>query len=262
VPLYMHVVSDAVNANPGARMYVSDTQLTNQYNYIQDAFANISVAFDLQPTSRTINDRWATGRDEYQMKQALRQGPYRALNVYIQSNFIVYDDNGNPSPQAVLGVCTLPLGNITTTSTPDEYTYDGCQVLSGTLPGGASAPYNLGGTAAHEIGHWFGLLHTFEDNSCAANSWGDYVADTPQQKNATSGCPPRNNQPDSCDTGVPAGWNGSPGQGPNPYNQQGYSGVDNTRNFMDYSTDVCYELFTAGQGARVINGFGLWRKGK
>ena len=43
-----------------------------------------------------------------------------------------------------------------------------------------------GGTTAHEVGHWNGLLHTFQDNTCASGDFGDYVADTPQEMTSTS----------------------------------------------------------------------------
>jgi hypothetical protein len=33
----------------------------------------------------------------------------------------------------------------------------------------------------HEIGHWLGLMHTFEGDSCDPSNKGDYIDDTPQQ---------------------------------------------------------------------------------
>lgn len=49
--------------------------------------------------------------------------------------------------------------------------------------------------------------------------------------------------------------------GPNPYGPQGYSGPDPIHNFMDYSTDACYEGFSPGQGARMLNLWRIYREG-
>lgn len=91
-----------------------------------------------------------------------------------------------PTGSVLLGFCTLPVAGITASSSSSEYVLDGCNVLSSTMPGGTFAEYNLGGSAVHEIGHWNGLLHPFQDNTCSEYDYGDYVADTPQEETATS----------------------------------------------------------------------------
>ena len=129
------------------------------------------------------------------MKRALRKGTYNDLNLYFQ-----YDVSG------YLGICTFP----TTAATGSTAFYaGGCNVLYSTTPGGTEAPFNLGGTATHEVGHWMGLYHVFQ-GGCA--SPGDGIADTPPQSTLTSGCPTGQ---DSCSGG----------------------GVDSIHNYMDYSDE-------------------------
>lgn len=124
------------------------------------------------------------------------------LNLYFLSGFFEAAD--------LIGYCNFP----TSISEDDHsiFTADGCTIATGTLPGGDLPPYNEGGTTTHEVGHWFGLLHVFQGESCSGS--GDFVLDTPQQKNATKGCP---TSQDSCPD---------------------VTGSDSIHNFMDYSTDA------------------------
>ena len=93
--------------------------------------------------------------------------------------------------------------------------------------GTAAAPFNLGRTATHEVGHWLNLRHIWgDDGSGCAGS--DFVADTPNQA--------------SENVGTPAFPHVSCGNGPNG---------DMFMNYMDYVDDVAMMMFTAGQVTRM-----------
>jgi len=94
------------------------------------------------------------------------------------------------------------------------------------LPNGIYEEYNMGMTAVHEIGHYFGLLHTFSVMSRCEE--GDYISDTPIEKYPSFSCEER----DSC---------------PN------HPGKDPINNFMDYSPDKCIFEFTTLQVKRMWN---------
>lgn len=199
---------------------------SHQLNALNNAYSTIGISFNLHDPSFNVNSSWATNGDELSMKTALRQGTYSALNIYFQSN-LSSDGLQNDPSNFLLGYCELPTqvtrttcssqGSCTSRSTPPiYYKTDGCNVLLATMPGGGMQTYDQGKTAVHEVGHWFGLLHTFQDNSCASTSTGDYIDDTPQELTATDGCPTGK---DSC---------------------PGSAGMDPIANYMDYSSDAWY----------------------
>ncbi|KAF4993518.1 hypothetical protein FGRMN_6447 [Fusarium graminum] len=217
VDTYFHVVSSA------ASKYVTKQQLQNQLKVMNDAYGAHGISFKLIDSTFTTNSNWAAGNGEVAMKRQLRQGDYKTLNVY-------FTDVAKLDGSEALGYCYFPEPNVSTGST--KFIKDGCVIVAQTVPGGTAEPYNLGGTAVHEVGHWFNLFHTFQDG-CTG---GDLVSDTPAQASSTSGCPAR---ADTC---------------PNQ------AGDDPIHNYMDYSDDVCYEEFTPGQETRMHTAWNTYRK--
>lgn len=84
--------------------------------------------------------------------------------------------------------------------------------------------YNRGRTMTHEVGHFFGLRHIWGDATCG----NDYCADTPIHHTSNYGCP--SPIPLSCDTP--------------PVNEM----IDN---YMDYTDDLCMDIFTQNQSDRI-----------
>lgn len=98
-----------------------------------------------------------------------------------------------------------------------------------------TAPYNLGRTLTHELGHFFNLDHTFAgcgETNCAVynvfNPNGDGVCDTPAVDTESYECPPAGSVPGCV------------------FEQSAL-----TMNYMDYVDDACMYMFTAGQAARM-----------
>lgn len=184
---FIHIVSDSSSVSPSSANYVTDAMVNAQFEYLATAYTNASICFNLLGIDRSTNNTWATNGDDEGMKTVLRKGTYSTLNIYYQSELQSAPGTpGVPAGSTLLGYCSLPSTGVTSTTPPSVYILDGCNVLSATMPGGSLNGYNLGGTTAHEVGHWNGLLHTFQDNTCAATDFGDYVADTPQEASSTS----------------------------------------------------------------------------
>lgn len=147
---------------------------------LNDDFSKYGWVFNLKDIDWTVNSQWATNGDSMGMKRKLRKGNYATLNLY----FITDIGQGNT------GYCFYP----TSVSQGSEDFYrDGCTMSAWTAPGGGNSRFSYGRITTHQVGHWGGLIHTFEGNSCTG--YGDYVDDTPAQASASKGCP---SSRDSC----------------------------------------------------------------
>jgi Pregnancy-associated plasma protein-A len=128
-----------------------------------------------------------------------------------------------------LWVCTLRGGLLGYAQFPGgPAATDGVVILNtafGTT-GTATAPFNLGRTATHEVGHWLNLRHIWGDTEDCTGS--DFVDDTPNAQHPNYDTPTFPHI--SCDNG-PSG--------------------DMFMNYMDYVDDAVMVMFTAGQVARM-----------
>jgi hypothetical protein len=227
----IHVRWHVINNGTGTAGDIPQSWIDNQITVLNNAFSgagpggsgfNTPFRFVLDSTDRTTNAAWWTAAQgsssEIAMKAALRQGDAATLNMYS------WNLGGG-----LLGWATFP----------DQYggnpTYDGVAVLYSSLPGGSAAPYNLGDTATHEVGHWLGLYHTFQ-GGCSKSTRGDWVWDTRPEGSQTFGCPLTQRK---C--------------------RNIARGYDPVENFMDYTDDFCMYKFTGGQAARADALVALYR---
>lgn len=115
---------------------------------------------------------------------------------------------------SLLGYAQFPGGPASTDGIVCNYTATGST-------GTASAPFDLGRTATHEVGHYLNLRHIWGDGGCGAS---DFVDDTPDSDGPNYGCALGSA---ACGT------------------------TDMVQNYMDYSDDACMNLFTQGQSDRM-----------
>ena len=225
IPVVVHVVYRTSTEN------ISDAQIATQIQVLNDDFrrtnsdangtwsqaADSEIEFCMasvdpngNPTNgitRTQTSTSAHGTDDSVKRNS--QGGKDAWPAGQYLNMWVCNIGGS-----ILGYAQFPGGSATTDGVVMDYRYFGTN-------GTAQAPFNLGRTATHEVGHWLNLRHIWGDGNCNQD---DFVADTPGSDAPNYGCATGHV---SC------------------------SSTDMVENYMDYSDDACMNLFTQGQRARM-----------
>ncbi|MCC7125639.1 MAG: zinc metalloprotease [Acidobacteria bacterium] len=235
IPVVVHVVYKTAAQN------ISDAQIKSQIDVLNADFRkkNADVSSVPGPFSPLADD----ARITFELAKTSPSGgattgitrTSTTVNGFSDDDAVKHASSGGADAWAAdkylnIWVCQLAGGLLGYAQFPGgPADTDGVVILHSAFgtTGTAAAPFNLGRTTTHEIGHWLNLRHIWGDDGtgCAGS---DFVADTPNQ-----GGP---------NYGTPAFPHVSCGNGPNG---------DMFMNYMDYVDDSAMVMFSAGQVTRM-----------
>jgi Pregnancy-associated plasma protein-A/Secretion system C-terminal sorting domain/Fibronectin type III domain/Bacterial pre-peptidase C-terminal domain len=233
IPVVVHVVWNTTTEN------ISDAQIQSQLAVLNADFRKLNADVSGVPSVFTAADaniefclatvdpngnvttginRVQTSTTAFGTNDQVKSSTTGGANAWDRNRYLnlwVCDISGG-----ILGYAQFPGGSAATDGVVIDYQY------FGTI-GTATAPFNKGRTATHEVGHWLNLYHIWGDDGTGCTGT-DNVADTPNQGDENYGCPT-----------FPAV---SCSNGPNG---------DMFMNYMDYTDDACMYMFSSGQVTRM-----------
>ena len=238
IPVVVHVLYNSPTQNISDAQVLSQIEVLNKdFNRLNADTVNTPAAFQalgasagvtfclaqIDPLGNPTNgiERRSTSTGSFNTNDNIKFFSSGGLDAWDPSQY--FNIWVGPLGGGLLGYAEFPTGALSNTYGV-VIGYD----CFGTI-GTAAAPFDLGRTATHEVGHCFNLFHIWGDDGSAC-SGSDNVADTPNQGGENYFCPSYPNT-DNCATTAP--------------------GVMHM-NYMDYTDDACMNIFTAGQVARML----------
>jgi Pregnancy-associated plasma protein-A/Secretion system C-terminal sorting domain len=242
IPVVVHVLhnGEAVGIGPN----ISEAQVLSQIQVLNEDFRRMAGTrgFNTNPVGADVEIEFClakqtpdgcptngidrvnisqNGINETSLPDALTQmDELKPSSIWDASKYMNMWSVAFNGGSGILGYAQFPGGAANTDGVVSDYRYFGSDDNpSVTLP----APFNLGRTMTHEVGHYLGLFHPFQ-GGCTG---GDLVADTPPVATPNYGCPIGT---DSCVE----------------------PGLDMVENYMEYTDDSCMNVFTNDQKTRVI----------
>lgn len=247
VPVVVHVIHNGEAVGTGRN--ISDAQILSQIEVLNEdyqrlnsdvsetpaEFQSVAGSIDLEfvmakqdPEGLATNgivrvagskSSW-TINDNYELKSLSYWPSEDYLNIWVCNL------------SGLLGYAQFPVSNLPgLENSSDNALTDGVVIAYnafGSIEDGSFpllSKYNEGRTTTHELGHFFGLRHTWGDDEGECSGT-DYVNDTPNQAGSSSGCPTH------------------------PQTTCGVSAM--FQNYLDYTDDDCMNLFTQDQVSRMI----------
>jgi len=187
----------------------SDYNKTSTYSSVKSGDIGIEFVLDQVITKSTTKRNW-------QLNDAMKKNSQDGISPT------------SPTTKLNVWVCNLSSGYLGYAQFPGgSSATDGIVIDNNAFgtTGSATAPFDLGRTATHEVGHWMNLRHIWGDATCG----NDQVGDTPVHNTANYGCPAAGHR--STCSGTP---------------------IEMTMNYMDYTDDACMYMFSAGQKTRML----------
>ncbi|WP_299889503.1 M43 family zinc metalloprotease [uncultured Lacinutrix sp.] len=232
IPVVIHVLYRNATEN------ISDAQIQSQIDVLNEDFrrtnndtdntwsqaADTQIEFCLAKVDPNGNStsgitRKSTTREDWGgfADNAMKKSSSGGIDAWDTTQYLnmwVCPKLSSPGFSNLLGFAQFPGGDPLTDGVVMGYKYFG-------RTGTATAPFNLGRTTTHEVGHFLNLRHIWGDGACGVD---DFVSDTPESDASNTGC---NTTHVSCGS------------------------TDMVQNYMDYSDDSCMNLFTQGQKNRM-----------
>jgi len=235
IPVVVHVVYNNAAQN------ISDAQINSQIDVLNKDFRKLNS--DVASVPGAFQPLVGDARIQFKLATTDPQGnPTTGITRTQTASASFIDDDKvksaatggadawDASKYLNLWVCPLGGGLLGYAQFPGGApATDGVVILHSAFgtTGTAAAPFNLGRSATHEIGHWLNLRHIWGDDGTGCNG-SDFVADTPNQAGPNFG--------------KPAFPHVTCSNGPNG---------DMFMNYMDYVDDAAMFMFTSGQITRM-----------
>ncbi len=242
IPIVVHVIHQGEAL--GSRSNIPDEQIISQIETLNEDFrrlnadasstpseflpvaADINIEFVLAkrdpeglPTDGIVRKRSQFTSYSFNTDRELKTQSYWPAEDYL--NLWVSTISGN-----LLGYAQFPTSNLEGMDVDQSISRltDGIVVDYQYMGTGYNAvAFSKGRTTTHEIGHFLGLRHIWGEGGCSSD---DYCDDTPNKSGSTEGCPSEGSV-ETC------------------------SSVDMFQNFLDFTDDVCMNIFTTCQRQRM-----------
>ncbi|MEN0046836.1 MAG: M43 family zinc metalloprotease [Bacteroidota bacterium] len=240
LPIIVHVIQNSKTSG------IADEQVRRGIQHLNDAFSNTNsydrgegvdtrIRFRLAQTTptgaytsgitRTISDLASIRfeKDDRALKNLIRWNTNDYINIWLVENIETL-----PCERGVTGYAKFP----------SSHGSDVDGIVCQAEYFGSNTSNSV--VQIHEMGHYLGLLHTFEGLDCKNYDClrdGDMVCDTPPDRLDYRSGRSCDNPPNSCNTDANSGF--------------GRNVRDMISNYMDYEDLSCQHNFTAGQKERM-----------